>query len=134
MFEHPRLPNWERRLAAYLAEPGNDNFEYGVQDCALFGCGAVMAMTGHHPAPQFVGAYDDLRGAAEALQRLGAGTLVKTFSATFEQKHTGFAQRGDLVFAEGAIGVCMGKDGVFLTETEGFARRPRSAFTVAWRV
>lgn len=134
MFAHSRLPDWERRLSVYLAEPGSGVFQFGVQDCALFGCGAVVAMTGIHPAPQFVGAYDDAKGAAEALRKLGAGTLAKTFDVYFERKKPGFAQRGDLVMAQGAIGVCLGKDGVFLTENDGLTRLPRGDFTAAWRV
>ncbi len=121
-------------MAAWLAEPGRDKFEWSVNDCALFGCGAVLAMTGSHPAPQFVGAYDDAESAAEALRALGKGTLLKTFTQYFDRKKPAFAQRGDLVMAQKAVGICMGEDGLFLTENEGFTRRPRSAFTAAWKV
>lgn len=133
-FDHARLPDWERRLNAWLLEPGRDRFEYGVQDCALFGCGAVMAMTGVHPAPQFIGAYDGAESAAEALRELGKGTLLKTFDDYFARKKPAFAQRGDLVMAQKAIGVCMGANGVFLAQEVGLTRLPRSAFAVAWRV
>ena len=134
LFDHPRLPDWERRLNAWLLEPGREKFEYGVQDCALFGCGAVMAMTGVHPAPQFVGAYGDAASAAEALRELGKGTLLKTFDQYFKRKKPAFAHRGDLVMAHKAIGVCMGANGVFLAQEIGLARLPRSAFVAAWKV
>lgn len=133
-FQHKRLIDWERRLNDWLLEPGRDRFQWGVNDCALFGCGAVMAMTGEHPAPQFVGSYDDRAGAAEALRVLGEGTLLKTFDAHFERRQTFFARRGDLVMAQGAIGVCMGLTGVFLTENDGMTRLTRKSFLAAWSV
>lgn len=130
-----RLRDWERRLGDYLREPGRDRFSWGDNDCALFACGAVLAMTGEHPFPEFVGAYDTQRGAAEALRRLGKGTLRATWETKFIPKPPAFAQRGDIVAnADGAMGVCLGADALFLTENDGFARLPRSAFVAAWEV
>lgn len=130
-----RLPDWEGRLTAYLSTPGRDEFRWGEQDCALFAAGAVEAMTGEHPAPEFLGVYTDQRGAAEALRELGDGTLFRTFDTRFPRKAIGFAQRGDLVWAQDAVGVCMGKRGVFLqVDVPGFAFLPRSEFKYAWEV
>ena len=130
-----RLPDWERRLSAYLSAPGRDVFAWGISDCALFAAGAVEAVRGEHPAPEFLGVYTDQRGAAEALRNLGGGTLFRTFDTRFARKEPGFAQRGDLVWAQEAVGVCMGARGVFLQlEAPGFAMLPRSAFEYAWEV
>lgn len=129
-----RLPDWERRLSAYLAEPGRDVFEWGRQDCALFAAGAVEAVTGVHPFPEVAGTYSDAEGAAEVLRGLG-GTLFRTIDSAFPRKEPGFAQRGDLVFAQKAVGVCMGARGVFLQlDFPGFAFLPRDTFTHAWEV
>lgn len=134
MFAGVRLPDWETRLGSYLQEPGRSVFDWGTNDCALCGVGAVMAMTGEHPAPQFVGAYDDREGAALALRELGAGTLVATMDDLFPRMKTGHARRGDLVFAQAAVGICLGATAVFLTETDGFTHFPRAAFEIAWRI
>lgn len=140
-FDTPRLPDWQKRLNAFIAENAERPFSWGEWDCALFACGAVLEMTGRHPAPEFIGAYDSQRGAAEALRRLGAGTLDATFDAHFESKPPSFAQRGDLVMAHGAIGVCMGSFALFVggletpeASAEGLFRVSRSEFTRAWAV
>jgi hypothetical protein len=139
-FHHPRTFDWERRLTAYLTEPRRHIFEWGENDCALLACGAVEAMTGCHPAPQFVGAYSDRDGAAWALREMGAGTLKATFDKVFERKRPGFAHKGDLILAHEAIGVCLGADAVFLQldAPEGqpleFARVKRADFEIAWKV
>ena len=129
-----RLPDWEERLGAYLRAPGRDVFAWGTNDCALFSAGAVEAMRGEHPAPEFIGAYGDQAGAAEALRTLGAGTLFRTFDSHFPRKEPAFAHRGDLVMAQDAIGICMGSNGIFLKAEGGFAFLPRSEFQYAWEV
>ena len=130
-----RLPDWERRLGEYLSAPGRDLFMWGVNDCALFAAGAVEAITGAHPAPEFLGVYDSQRGVAEALRELGDGTLFRTIDTRFPRKEPGFAQRGDLVWTQDAVGVCMGAKGVFLqADAPGFAMLPRSSFQYAWGV
>lgn len=129
-----RLPDWEARLTAYLGTPGRDVFAWGTNDCGLFSGGAVEAMTGVHPLPEFIGAYSDREGAALALRELGMGTLHRTFAARFPSCENAFAQRGDLVMARNAIGICMGAFGLFLGADGGFVRVPRAEFFDAWRV
>lgn len=130
-----RLPDWERRLSEYLATPERDVFRWGVNDCALFACGAVEAMTGEHPDPRYLGRYDSREGAAKALRELGAGTLGGTFDDRFPSRPVSHARRGDLVMAMGAVGVCMGAFGVFLRQdAPGYAKLPRAMFERAWEV
>ena len=131
-----RLPDWESRLRAYLTEPGRERFAWGTNDCALFACGAVLAMTGEHPFPEFVGAYDSRESAAEALRRLGAGTLFATCDTKFARVSPAFAQRGDVVACDvGALGICLGADAVFLTDiADKYMRLPRDRFVAAWRI
>lgn len=130
----PRLPDWERRLGEYIAAHSADRFEWGKTDCALFSWAAVEAITGEHPAPYFLGTYGSRGEATKVLRTLGKGTLLRTMDSLFERRPVGMARRGDLVMAEGAIGVCMGAFGMFLTEDDGLARLPRAAFTHAWTV
>lgn len=128
-----RLPDWERRLSAFLAQPFA--FEWGTMDCALFACAAVEAQTGEHPYPEFPGTYSDRIGAAWALRELGKGTLEATFGQKFEEVPPAFARRGDIVMATGgAMGVCTGAAARFLSEEGGLTSLPRATFTHAWRI
>lgn len=54
----PRLPDWQARMRALIADRLHRPFEWGVNDCALFAADAVVAMTGFDPAA-------DLRGLPE---------------------------------------------------------------------
>lgn len=132
-----KLRDWPGRLNNYIAEQRGKPFQYGITDCALFACGAIMAQTGEHPAPEFVGAYDDAESAAQALRELGAGTLKKTADRILgksNQVATSHAQRGDIVMWNDALGVCMGSFAVFLRPEGDYARAPRSEWKIAWRV
>lgn len=128
-----RLPDWEARLSAYFATPGRDQFVWGSNDCALFSCGAIEAMTGEHPFPEFLGAYSDRKGATRALRDLGKGTLHRTFGTRFASVEPAFARRGDIIWAQDSLGVCVGPFALFLGE-DGYERIPRADFVHAWRV
>lgn len=128
-----RLSDWEARLAEYLAGVFHTPHQYGVHDCALHGANAVLAQTGvDHGAP-FRGRYTTELGAARALKKHGAGTLEATFDAHLPIIPTALARRGDLVCAQGAIGVCIGGEAVFAGEA-GLERIVRADWTRAWRV
>lgn len=139
-----RLPDWEARLSAYLAEVRGLPHAYGSHDCALHGANVVNALIGiDHGAP-FRGRYTTELGAAKALRKYGAGTLEATFDAHLPVIPIAFAGRGDLVMAEGSIGVCIGGDAMFVGaagEQEGLVRIPRrdrvtgaTLWQKAWRV
>ncbi|MBB4620123.1 DUF6950 family protein, partial [Sphingomonas abaci] len=70
-----RYPDWEARLAAYLEPLRARPFAWGRHDCSTFAAGAVEAMTGVDPMPEFRGRYSTARGSVRALRRFGAGTL-----------------------------------------------------------
>jgi hypothetical protein len=139
-----RLPDWEARLSAYLAEARSLPHAYGSHDCALHGANVVRAITGiDHGAP-FRGRYSTARGALKVLRSIGAGTLEATFDAHLPVIPVAFAGRGDLVMAEESIGVCIGGDALFVGaegEQEGLVRLPRRnrvtgapLWQKAWRV
>ncbi|RDE05441.1 DUF6950 family protein [Sphingomonas aracearum] len=128
-----RRPDWEQRLADYLASVADVPHAYGRHDCALHGANAVLALTGEDAATRFRGRYQTEIGAARALRRFGAGSVEATFDATFPAIPPALARRGDLVMADGAIGVCVGGEAVFAGET-GQVRWPRADWTRAWRV
>lgn len=136
-----RLPDWEQRLADFVAGNADRPFEWGAWDCILMACAAVEAMTGVDPAAEYRGRYSDAKGAARALRELGQGTLARTVDAEFEACPVGKAGRGDLVLVDGSIGICMGGFGLFVGEVEdgdgiapGLIRIPRNDFEAAWKV
>jgi hypothetical protein len=128
-----RLPDWERLLGEYVQSVASEVFSWGF-DCFQMSMSAVEAMTGVHPAPHLVGGYSDRKGAAQVLRDRGNGTLLKTMDALFVRCPPGMARRGDLVMTQGAVGICMGAFGLFLTEKSGLTRIPRGEFSHGWRV
>ena len=134
-----RLPDWEARLAAYLEPLRLRAFAWGKHDCCTFSAGAVEAMTGVDPMPEFRGHYSTAIGSARALRRFGAGDLASTLDAKFESVAPALAQRGDIVMSSGLLGICLGPFLVAVGaegEREGLIRieRERWDATRAWRV
>ncbi|BBC72926.1 conserved hypothetical protein [Altererythrobacter sp. B11] len=142
-----RLPDWELRLAAYLEPLRLQAFEWGRHDCCTFAAGAVEAMTGIDPMPEFRGHYRTALGSVRALRRYGAGTLVATLDAKFERVGAALAHRGDIVMLhnvaldrrEGLLGICLGASAVAVGvegEREGLVSFGRSewAHPFTWRV
>lgn len=137
MSTRTRRSDWEQRLHAYLVENRGAVFAWGITDCALFAAGAVEAMTGDDPAAAYRGKYRTAAGSAKALVKFGAGTLEATIDAAFEPIGRAFARRGDLVMYDGAVGICVGGDALFVGEEGGAAglvRVPRVQWSKAWRV
>lgn len=134
-----RQADWETRLAAYLEPLRLRPFEWGRHDCCTFSAGAVEAMTGVDPMPEFRGRYTTAIGSARALKRYGAGTLEATLDTKFERVPAALAQRGDVIMTEGLLGICLGGIAVVVGsagERDGLLRIPRGSWVEprAWRV
>ena len=99
----------------------------------MFAAGAVEAITGENPIPEFIGAYDSLKTSIKALKTIGAGTLEKTMDAKFTEIPIGYAQTGDLAFHDGSIGVIIDSDALFVSD-DGLVRISRDKWTKAWSV
>ncbi len=128
-----RLPDWETRLAGYLESVLHAPHAYGQHDCALHGANAVLAQTGvDHGAP-FRGRYSTATGSVRALRKYGAGTLEATFDRHLDEVPPALARRGDLVLAQGSVGVCIGGEAMFASE-QGLIRIARADWARAWRV
>lgn len=135
----PRFPDWEARLAAYLEPLRLRPFAWGERDCCLFCAGAVEAMTGVDPMPEFRGRYKTATGAVRALRRHGAGTLDATLDTKFTPIPASLARRGDIVMSGGLLGVCMGHHLVAVGQEgkrEGLVRIERHVWDapLAWRI
>lgn len=132
-----RLPDWETRLGDYLAAHRRASFRYGKLDCVLFAAGAIAAMTGEDPAAEIRGRYRSKIGAARKLHAQGHRTLAEMMDARFEPIGTVSAMRGDVVMEQGSLGVCTGKQALFVGEdggAEGLVSLPLASWERAWRV
>jgi hypothetical protein len=128
-----RLSDWESQLSAYVTAKRDEPFAWGVNDCCLFAAGAVEAVTGDDPMLEFRGHYSNEFGAARALVEIGAGTLEATLDGKFPEIGKALAQRGDLAFHEGAVGVVMGDFAWFVSD-DGLTRIARPLWTKCWSV
>jgi hypothetical protein len=128
-----RIPTWEEALVNYMAEKRHEPFEYGVNDCCLFAAGAVLQITGEDPMPEFRGKYDSLKGSLKVIKEIGAGTLEATLDGKFPEVGIGHAQRGDLAFFDGSVGVVMGGFAYFASD-DGLEKIPRAMWDKCWSV
>ncbi|MDF2603503.1 hypothetical protein [Sphingomonas sp.] len=134
-----RKPDWDARLAAYLEPLRARPFVWGEHDCCIFAAGAVEAMTGVDPMPEFRGRYRTAIGSARALRRYGAGDLAATLDGKFTRISAALAHRGDIVMSSGLLGInwgsflfAVGSEG----NREGLIRMERARWVdpIAWRV
>jgi hypothetical protein len=129
-----RKDNWEAELSEYInSKRGTKAFAYGKNDCASFASGAVIAITGEDPIPEFRGQYKTARESLRALKEHGAGNLEKTIDGKFAEIEVGQAGRGDLAFFDGSVGVIVGQFAWFVGE-DGLERVKREYWDKAWSV
>ena len=128
-----RISTWEEALSEYIIAKRHEPFEYGVNDCCLFAAGAVEAITGEDPMPEFRGKYDSLKTSLQVIKDIGAGTLEATMDGKFSEVEIGQAQRGDLAFFDGSVGVVMGGFAYFVSD-DGLERINRSLWDKCWSV
>ncbi len=127
-----KFNDWEKRLAAYIASVRDDVDVLGPVPCARFAAGAVEAQTGFDGHAPFMGKYDSDISAAKALIKYGARDLESTFDRSLERRQSpAFAQRGDIVFDGEAVGVCVGKIALFVSDGE-LTEVPRALWAAAW--
>lgn len=128
-----RISCWEDALSDYMDMKRHEPFEYGVNDCCMFAAGAVEAITGEDPIPEFRGKYDSLKTSLQVIKDIGAGTLEATMDGKFPEVEIGHAQRGDLAFFDGSVGVVMGGFAYFVSD-DGVERIKRSLWDKCWSV
>jgi hypothetical protein len=144
-----RKEDWPELLDAAIRDRSSIAFAWGANDCILFSCSVIEAMTGIDPAASLRGTYKDAFGALAAVTSTGATTLSGMVSTLAGQQglkeipHK-MAQRGDLVcFTQestnpafdvvfGIVGHC-GKDAVCVSD-EGLKRISVLKAVKAWRV
>ena len=138
------------RLNAALAARKDRPFEWGRNDCGLFACDLLQAVSGIDFAAPFRGKYKSARGAARVLKRFaglpasakataGLEAAVEKIAEARNREEVKplMAQRGDLVLLdmpEGpALGVCLGAWVAAAGET-GMVRVELREARRAWRI
>lgn len=139
-----RQINWHYWLEKEITAAGGRPFEWGVQDCALFACNCIKAMTGQDTAAAFRGQYDSEETAYAALQAYAGGGLLETAQAIcadhgFMPILPAYAGRGDLALCRLPTGDTLGiisLNGreVLVAANKGLQRVPFSKIIQAWRV
>jgi hypothetical protein len=144
-----RKEAWPELLDIAIHEKSTVPFSWGTNDCILFSCSMIEAMTGVDPAASVRGTYKDASGALSVNTSTGATTLsgmVSTLAAAQGMKEINhkMAQRGDLVCFDqestnpafdvvfGVVGHS-GKEAICVSD-EGLKRIPVLKAAKAWRV
>lgn len=132
-----RPDGWEARLAAVIGAARTRPFVWGRHDCTTWAAEVVEAVSGVAVRPWWAGCYRTARGARAHLKRMGFEDLAIAVTALTGRAPVGpeTAQRGDLVLKadERALGVCIGRDALFL-DLEGLSVAPMTAVRMAWRL
>ena len=134
-----RYHDWPERLFTVVKKAKQSTFVWGENDCALFACDCVKAMTGIDHASKARGKYKTEKGAWRALAKIeGVKTLPE-----LADKYLGSridlvnAKRGDVVSlivdSAEALGIVVGSCAVFLT-INGARTVPLHECILAWEV
>lgn len=139
-----RLQGWPELLGAFLESRNAEPFAWGGNDCALFACDAVFAMTGVDMAVEFRGTYNTLAGATRAIRKFAGGGLDQLADKIAMQLEVAeikplLAQRGDVVIFDTEQGATLGVVGLhgYLAHSvgpQGAVAVPVSACRRAWRI
>ena len=138
-----RASDWPSRLELYIAAARARPFQWGVNDCCLFACKAIEAMTGVNPGGWFLGRYRSAIAARHALRQFAGGGLVEAVER-LARGHAKAevpplsAQRGDLCLAGSldgldGLGICLGSRAAFMTP-RGLVFVPMARVKRAWRI
>lgn len=133
MYTTTRYPDWPERLSDFIESRRHQKFKWGTQDCSMFACDSVLAITGTDIAIEQRGTYYTASGALRIIKDAGGlRNLVK-----LPEKHPGLAQRGDLVLVDQdgreLLGICLG-DTYASAGADGLVFRPMAEAIIAWVV
>lgn len=114
-----RNQRWESTLASYLEQSSKIAFQWGVNDCALWVARYYDQLTGSTLSDEWAGLYDTEEGADQLLQERGYKSVTDIVDVFLPSKSLKFAQRGDIVAFNGALGICDGRRSYILTKERG---------------
>lgn len=122
-----RNSDWQTQLAESIARWESVEFSWGSADCVCFGSDCVIAVRGDDPMKEFRGKYDSPETAKEAISKAGYRTLYHVLQKKFGKPvPVTYAQRGDVIYRKGsletgAVGICAGREGLFISD-KGWVR------------
>lgn len=135
-----RFEDWPARLMAAIDAASKKPFQWGENDCMLFGADIVLAMTGHDYMAAYRGKYLTSGGAMRMLRFYGYASIYEAVSAGLGEPlgSVFFAQRGDVVLYgdkewKHGMGICMGED-IAAMAKDGLTYLPMPMAAVAWRI
>lgn len=127
---------WTQLLDNYVEASRSREFEWGELDCVTFAANWKCLATGVDPIAEWRGTYKTERQALALIVRLGCKDLEALATRLFgEPDPLGpkFAGRGDIVFAQDALGVSLGARGAFLS-LDKLVFLPARDFKTVWKV
>lgn len=128
-----RISEWESVYNYLMKSSRVFVFEWGKNDCILWSMMIVEAITGKDYTSKHRGKYRDKKSADAYLKKLGK-SLDKIVDAKFKRIKAIEAGRGDLVFYQGAVGICDGLYSFFMKEPGGLVPIKTVKCSAAWRV
>lgn len=110
-----RKQDWQKHLHEFVDGRRKTPFSWGANDCALFVCDGIAAMTDTDIAADFRDKYTTQFGALKTIKevtgRANVEDVANFVTAKFEMadlRNPAFAQRGDAVLFDGAEGPALG--------------------------
>lgn len=130
-----RPQDWPALLDGYVAQSRKTPFAWGSHDCVTFTAGWLKLMSGRDVHAPFRGQYDTERGALEIMAANGVRSMedAGVFLYGAPVASPAFVGRGDIVLAEGALGLCLGGVGAFLGPN-GLTFLRRDKYATGWTV
>lgn len=130
----PRLHDWQLHLQAFIQARWSQPFAWGQQDCCLFVCDAIHAITGRDPAADLRG-YTTEREALRILREHG-GVRGLADARAGEPVPVLAAQVGDVgllpLDGRDTLALCAGAHWL-APGANGLAALPLEAASHAWR-
>ena len=133
-----RFQNWPERLEEYVRVNRNVPFSWGSNDCVVYVCNAIVAMTGEDPLDGIRGTYDSEISAKRVV--IEQGGMERFFDARFRRHRNKLdARRGDIGLMPGdslewaPMGLCRGPYWCGPTPN-GMMMAPVDSVVIAWAV
>lgn len=132
------LPDYLSRIQQLVSEHEATPFEWGVNDCAIWGGKAIEAVTGNAVHSDFVGRYQTKVGGFRVFKKTtGFASHIDWLVANYSEMNPAFVGVGDLGIVETkdgpAVVLCIGEFAAG-PGPDGLIRFPITELTRAFRV
>lgn len=133
-----RVPYWESKLQNYIDECRNKKFEYGKFDCCTFTIQAQKILIGKTLFPEFDNTYKSLEEGKKILNKIGFKGWIRACNKRLTKIDPKLCKRGDVVSMNTKnsfiMGLCLGKNAVFVSEDRGLVFIPIEDVKYAWSI